>query len=364
MEFNLILYGKDEFTKDTNHKTYQILVIDNKENENYMFQIINNFNKGYLGIDLEFNHVSREKMDVALMQLNLEDDTSDIGYIFLLNPSELSEENYNNLIKLFTRNNIIKIVHGAESLDITYLFNQLLITKENINNFCNNLYDTRYLCEYYKVLHTDPESTNKISCGIYNLLLLLNIITTDKLDELDVIEDQMGPIWLIKIDVYNLGVAFLKYALYDVIFLPQLLKKFFNFNNIYYNKIIPELTILIYKYKKNIENQFIHLEKLIGNMNIYFVFINNKRYLLQEIFEIFYNELFEKLKEINYFRNFFKIITKFIIYNNIYNKYKIYTKSNNQLTNINFEFFFNWLSRYYNINEIIINYNELISENI
>ena len=44
--------------------------------------------------------------------------------------------------------------------------------------------------------------------------------------------------------------------------------------------------IFVNKYKKNIENQFIHLEKLIGKMNIYFVFINNKRYLLQWDFTV------------------------------------------------------------------------------
>ena len=324
MDFNLILNGKNEFFPKLNNKTYQILVIDNKENEKYMFQIVNNFNQGYIGIDLEFNHVSKEKMDVALMQLNLENDSDNIGHIFLLDPSELSDENYNNLINLFTKNNIIKIIHGSEALDITYLFNQLLITKENINNFCNNLYDTKYLCEYYKILHelsvNTETSENKISCGIYNLLLLLNIITPNKIKELDEIENQMGPIWLIKINVNNLSIPLLKYALYDVIFLPELLKKFLNFQNIYYTNIIPEITTLIYKYRKNIENQFLHLEQLIGKMNINFVFIHNKRYLLQEIYQIFYNELFENIKEINYFRNFFKIITKFIIYYNIYNE--------------------------------------------
>jgi hypothetical protein len=172
----------------------------------------------------------------------------------------------------------------------------------------------------------------------------------------------MGPIWLIKINVNNLSIPLLKYALYDVIFLPELLKKFLNFHNIYYTNIIPEITTLIYKYRKNIENQFLHLEKLIGKMNINFVFIHNKRYLLQDIYQIFYNELFENIKEINYFRNFFKIIIKFIIYYNIYKKYKIFTKANDHLTNINFEFFLNWLTRYKNMNQFIIEYNEIIEE--
>jgi hypothetical protein len=174
----------------------------------------------------------------------------------------------------------------------------------------------------------------------------------------------MGPIWLIKINVYDLDLLVLKYALYDVIFLPELLKKFLSFNNIYYTNIIPDLTVLIYKYKKNIENQFLHLEKLMGKMNIYFIFINKNRYLLQQIFNIYDELLFNDLKKINYFKNFLKIIIKFIIYNNIYKKYTIYIKNKNILTDINFNFFFNWLQRYNYINNLILEYNELIKDNI
>jgi hypothetical protein len=358
MDFNLILYGKNEFYNNINNKIYKILIINNIENENFMFNIVNNFYEGYIGIDLEFNQVSKEKIDVALMQLNLEN-SSDIAYIFILDPAELTSENYDNLIKLLTRDKIIKILHGSESLDIQYLFNQFFISKENINNFCNNLYDTKYLCEYYKYINN-----NEISCGIYNLLTMLNIITLDKLKELEEIEEQMGPIWLIKINVYNLDILVLKYALYDVIFLPELLKKFLKLNDIYFTNIIPELTILVFKYKKNIENQFLHLEKLMGKMNIYFIFINNNIYLLQNIYNIYNDILFNDLKNINYFKNFFKIIIKFLIYNNIYKKYVIYIKKKNILNNINFEFFLNWLSRYKYVNNLILEYNQLIKDNI
>ena len=99
-------------------------------------------------------------------------------------------------------------------------------------------------------------------------------------------------------------------------------------------------------------------------MNIYFIFINKNRYLLQQIFNIYDELLFNDLKKINYFKNFLKIIIKFIIYNNIYKKYTIYIKNKNILTDINFNFFFNWLQRYNYINNLILEYNELIKDNI
>jgi len=357
MEFNLILYGKDEI-KENNNKTYYILVIDNIEHEKYMINIFKTFNTKYLGIDFEFNNVSKNKMDVALMQLNLENDTDNVGYIFLLKPTELSEDNYNELINLLTQTHIIKILHGAESLDIPYLFNQLLINKQNINNFCTNFYDTKYLCEYYKI----DNNLSDISCGIYNLLLHQNIITKHKLDDLEKIEEMMGPIWLIKIDVYNLKPTLLKYALYDVLFLPELLKKILSYNDIYYTKIIPEITCLIYKYKKEIENQFKHLEKLINILNINYIIINKKKYILHEIWKSLDDLFFDKIKHINYFKNLLKILSKFIIYNNIYNTYDIYSKSNLKINNVNFDFFFKWLIRYEEINKIIIEHNDFIKE--
>jgi len=366
MEFNLILHGINEFNPIIkNNKLYNILVINNLETETYMISIFENFlnnkNKKYIGIDFEFNHVSKEKNELGLMQINLETNDN-YGHIFLLHPNNLLDENYNKLIILITDENTYKILHGAESLDITYLFNQLLITKSNINKFCINFYDTKYLCEYYKI---ENNLDNKTSCGIYNLLLLFNVITKKQLKKLEKIETKMGHIWLIKIDVneltQTLSLPLLCYALYDVLYLPELLKLFLNqTNNIYYEYIIPEITTLIYKYKKNVENQFLHLEKLINNININFIYINNKKYSLQEIWEIYYNFMFSHIKEINYFKQFFKIISKFVIYHNIYKFNKIYYQKNTQINQINFNFFSNWLLRYKYINNIILSHTKFI----
>jgi hypothetical protein len=298
--------------------------------------------------------VSKTNRDIALLQLNLEND-SNKGYIFILYPPDLKNNNLDILIKLLTHENMIKILHGGESLDIPYLFDQLLITKNNIDNFCKNFYDTKYLCDY-KI---------KSNCSIYKLLLNTNIINNKKYDELDKIEDIIGPIYLIKIDIYNLDYNVLKYSLYDVIYLPELIKYFLklDINN---SNIISDISGLVSKYKRNIEINFINLEKIINIMNLFTINIDNKKYKLYEIWDIYFNNLLEdfiKLYEINYFKAFIKIITKFILYSNIYNSFKIYNSKNKEFT-YNFDNYINWLNNYKFLNYLIINYNNIIKNEI
>ena len=173
MEFDIILNGKTEFYPNTNTKTYYVLKVDTKKKEDYMRnyfikfiqnQLNNPLIKHYIGIDYEFNRVRKTERDVALMQINLENNL-DQGYIFVLYPPSLSKINLDSLIDLLTTKLIIKILHGAESLDIPYLFNQLLITKTNINNFCVNFYDTKYLCDYNFIeLNSSGKCSIFISC--------------------------------------------------------------------------------------------------------------------------------------------------------------------------------------------------------
>jgi len=351
--FDIILNGKNEFYDSINKKIYNILVVNTKEKEIKMLEIINNFilnqnyninESHYLGIDFEFNKVSKSYREVALMQLCLEND-SNIAHILIIYPPNL--DNTKILIDLLINKYIIKILHGAESLDIPYIFDQLLINKNNIELFCNNFYDTKYLCDYYNF------DTNKLTdkgCSIYELLIAQNIISKEKYDELDKIEERMGPIYLIKINIYKLNEALLKYSLYDVLFLPQLVKKLINYGHIYKNTV-PQFSIIINKYKRNVELEFNELEKIINSMNIYYFYYNNHKYILNNIWLIYYdifisfsNEL-NVLYNINYFKKFIKIITKFYIYLTIYKKFKIF-KSNNNKFIFNYHGYINWISNY------------------
>ena len=352
MNFDLKLEGKKEFYNNINNKTYFILKVDNQQKENYMYNKFITFSnnlkanpneKHYIGIDFEFNKVSKDNKDVALMQINLEND-SKFGYIFLLYPPKL--KNINRLIELVSNPNLIKILHGSESLDIPYLFNQLLIKKELIDNFCNNFYDTRFLCDYDLINNKDESR----SCSIYKLLLNYNIVTEEKINELNKVEERMGPIYNIVIDVNNLSKELLIYALYDVIYLPELLKKFMT-KNITYTKIIPELTCLVNKYKRNIENEFNDLKEIIDKMNIYY--IDNKK-LFYKLWESDYSNFNNNLKEINYFKKFFEIITKMFFYKKLFDNNVVYKKKDIIVNHVNFDKYINWLKDYKYVYEIFI----------
>lgn len=342
-----------EFYPKTNNIQYNVLKVDNKNKMNIMIEkmkiFIKNQNKTkhYIGIDLEFNKVSKDTKDIALMQINMENDKNE-AYIFLFKPSEL-DNNKKVLIELLTSPHIIKILHGSESLDIPYIFNELLVTKKNIDNFCSNFYDTKFLCEYYNIM-------NKIkkSCSIYSLLEDHNIITHKKVKELEANEKDMGSISELTIDIYNMNDNILKYALYDVIFLPQLIKKLLSYGDIY-RHIIPDITHLVFKNKRNIEEDLQGLEKLINEQNNYFIKYEDKKFSLNIIYEIFLYQLFSfnDMIEINYFKNFFNIITKLIIYSNLNKYYTIYKSNNSIIDKIDYTKYLEWLSRYKYINKLI-----------
>jgi len=360
--YNIILYGKDEFYSNLNNKTYYIYKIDNKEKENKMYEIFNQFinnqnnninEKHYLGIDFEFNKISKGDRDVALMQINIENDSNN-GYIFVLYPPNLEKKDL--LIKLLTHNNIYKILHGSESLDIPYLFNQLLISIDNINNFCKNFYDTKYLCDYYNIENNITEK-----CSIYELLLNQKIINQNKLDELNKMNEIIGPLYLININIYKLNDNIFKYSLYDVIYLPELLKKFIN-KNIIYNKYISESLVIILKYKRNVENEILKIQKYVNNLNLAYVLNYNDKIFLIHIWEMYFYMYFDNnLININYFKKFFEVITKFLVYYNIINLFSVY-KNNNLVSNlINYNKLILWLQNNYpNIFQFIILFNNNI----
>lgn len=353
------LKGENEFYKKLNNKTYNILKVDNNEKIQMMYNIFDKFikkaNEGikcFIGIDFEFNKVSKENRDVALMQINLEDN-SNIGYIYLLYPPNTGKK----LLELLTTKNIIKILHGSESLDIPYLFNQLLVSKKNINNFCENFYDTKYLCDY-----RNQELDNKEKCGIYDLLINNKIINQEKLNELNKIGERLGPLYLIDIDINDMSIDLIKYSLYDVIYLPELLKKFLNKNNIY-TKIIPEISIIVNKYKRNVEDEFIKIEKIVSYLNN--CNIKNKKIKLIDIYNIILikinNTEIIKLRNINYFKNFIDNIIKFFIYYNVNLLTKIYNTHNQKINEINFDYYINWLKKYQNLFFLMQQYNKLFS---
>ena len=345
-KYDFILKGSDEFYPKLNNKIYNILKVDDNNKELFMidkFNLVLNKatnNKIFIGIDYEYNKVSATNREIALMQINIEDETN-IGLIFILYPPELSTNSNKILLKLLTHKDIIKILHGGESLDIPYMFESLLKTNNYIDDFCYNFYDTKFLCNYYDEIEFNQNNTleqKHRSCSIYNLLVDFKIMTKKKMKKLDKMCDKIGPIYNIDINIHNISHDLVQYSLYDVIYLPELIKKLIN-EDVNGSKIIQELTVIIYKYKRNIEtisSEIKKIEKQIIFMNIFFIYDNNYKISLMTIWEMYFGLNFNKylsvIKNINYFKKFIELITKNIIYSLLTKYFDVYEKSNKLFT--------------------------------
>lgn len=322
----MFIDGKNYFNKIDNIKDYNINVVkssrDLDEMIKYFKKYINKTGKKFIGLDFEFNSSSEGKK-IALFQINLEIKEEKNGQIYLFYPPDLTNNQMDILINLLIDSNIKKVVHGAESLDIPYLFKNILTTLELKKKFCDNLIDTRYLCEYY---HLKNNIMNK--CKIYYILLEMNVITQSIFEYLLKNEEDMGPIYLVNIDVRKLNEFTILYTTFDVLYLIRLVESFPD--NDIYNNLVPKMTGLNFleRYEKNIIKPY----------NIYFSRMNNF-FLYQKyqgknlrLLDIFYNYYYwvedstnsvRYLVKINYFKKVIEIMIKYIIYKYVIKNYHV-----------------------------------------
>ena len=339
----MIIKSKNYFNKKINwKKEYDITVVKtNKDVENMLkyfsiFIKLKSRNK-YAGLDFEFNS-SPEGKKIALFQINLESDESN-AKIFLFYPLDLNYKDMDILVELLTDINIKKILHGGESLDIPYLFKNIFTDSKLRKQFCNNLFDTRYLCEYYHL-----ENKIDAKCKIYSILRQMDVIDDDILNMLLKNEEDMGPIYLVDINVRNLDDNTMLYSAFDVLYLPALLTRFPD--NYVYNYLIPEITCFNYidRYEEIFTKPF---SELVGRVNNYFIKIKDsnkeKNLKLVDIYQSYQNmidddeHIFSKLIYINYFKKFIKTYIKFIIYKNVFKNNTVWENSEN-ISNMTLEF--------------------------
>lgn len=360
--FDLELYGKNEFYPKLNNKKYLVLKIDTIEREKYMVDIIKTFlkktTKRFIAMDFEFNKVTKNNRDVALMQINMEDET-DTGMILILHPPSLNNQTMALpiLIELLTDPNIIKVLHGGESLDIPYLFGQLLKDKKIIEKFCNNLYDTKYLCDYMNIITNDIDKP--ASCSIYYLLETNKIITKNKVEELNRMADKVDISNVNDIDIKNLDFNVMRYALYDVLFLPELIKLFLKKDSIY-TKVIPEITNLINKHKREVEDEFSKLELIVNRHNNYFL-LYDTRIILKDLWDIFHWFFESDIKKINYFKRTIETLTKLVVYSNLDKNYNVHISKTELNKEQPFTKYMKWLeTNYNNIYKLLVAFNKKI----
>ena len=300
---------------------YNICICTTDKNIKFMIQYITKFlsieEKRYVGIDFEFNRVNNIRR-VALCQLNLEIKSLNEHYIFLFYPPDITKIS-NIFLELLVSTNIVKILHGGESLDIPYLFSEVLINRIDRDNFLINLFDTKYMCEYYNVSNKLTEN----KCRIYELLRQMNVISKDKLEMLNNNDKKMGNIWEIELTVSKLSDRVIVYCLYDVIYLPELFKKFPK--NDIYRKLLPAINNfnLLYRFDNTLNKFITNISKY--NTNSYIVagdkFTFNDIYLTIYIWLDSYKQI-NNLFQLNYFKKSYEIFIKDVLYRILSNKYK------------------------------------------
>lgn len=308
----------------------------------YYVNIRSNKKKVYVGIDFEFNTKA-----VAMMQINFEQQFIDLykySLIFLFDPNQLSLKWKNFLTeRILCHKRVNKILHGSDSLDIPYIYEELLENNfDLIKNFNLSFIDTKFLCEfnYYR------KNQQLGKCKINFLLLKEGIISENKFDQLQKEEKDMGPIYDITININNISPLLLNYTLYDVLYLYHLTKyyqsKFNEFN------LINEITQLTLMHNRNIILVVPILE--INNINNFYVLLNKKAIRLNDIFLNFLNNYLLKnsllsfLIKINYFKNIFNYIIKFELYsylvkrNTVYEKYSSKIKYDKKILNFKYDY--------------------------
>ncbi len=303
-----------------------IIICENNKLNKYLEKYINDFindsskNKKdsyIIGIDFEFNRI-KNKREIALCQINFEKNQS--SDIFLFYPPNISKEIFKNLL---ISPNIIKILHGSESLDIPYLYENIL-NENDIYLFSKNLFDTRYMCEYY---NSDNNIDGK--CKIYDLLLSLKVIDKNKYDELYDNDKLIGNIWDVLIDVTKLSKEVAKYSAYDVIYLPNLYRAFLKSGDYnIYNNIIPDISCVSFNLRYN--NKIYEISESISKYNTNIIEFYENKMTFNEIYIIIFewlkinNNILNNLYNINYFKKIIELFIKNIIYNRLNNKIKLH----------------------------------------
>jgi hypothetical protein len=325
-----------------NNKKYNIIVVNNNDTQKILLEQLIKFKKKntMIGLDFEFKKVSKESREVALAQINLENHRKE-AYIFICYPPKLSEKTISAFIDILTDDKVIKIIHGGESLDMPYIYNSIFNQNNNLfKKFLKNLYDTKFLCEYNEL----------DKCSIYELLKRMKVIDDNQVAILEKLEGKIGPIHLIEFNISNLNNNLINYALYDVIFLPALLKKFKDI------EIIQELTMINYyikiitNYNKNERLEFNKLYRELNEINNNFIDKDNKIKLIDIYNKFKINNNIEDLLKVTYFKNFIETIIKYYVYKKTLDENIVYA-SNNVINKIKLN---------YNLNEIFLNNKNLI----
>lgn len=306
--------------------------------------------KPHVGLDYEFNN-----RIIALMQSNFETvsskeyDTN--SYIWISNPGEFDDNANKILIEyLMIDQNIYKILHGPDSLDIPYMYSVMFNNdKDTILKFTRKVIDTRFLCEYYRLSIDDGKK-----CSIYDALEYFGTISKEKFEWLEETHESMGPVQDISWNIHKMSSYHKQYALYDVLFLQHFLFDIYGKiqkdtpQYISSYRFVLALIRFIFLERREVINTIETAKDEINPMNNYLIKHKGKNITLITI----YNEVIENLKIpyshkngnkndvididfiflVTYVKKLLSVLFKKIIYHIIINNYQIYMNKTDRFT--------------------------------
>jgi hypothetical protein len=173
------------------------------------------------------------------------------------------------------------------------------------------------MCEYYNI-----KNNNISRCRIYDLLLNMKVITKNKYDELMKNDKLIGNIWEVNINVKNMSKKVIKYCAYDVIYLPDLYRKF-PIDEIYQN-ILQDLSCVAFnlRYNNKLDKFSEELNKY-NNNDYYNNHFNDIYIMVLEYLKLEYNYIYI-LYNINYFKKIIELMIKNMVYHNIDKNIKLF----------------------------------------
>jgi len=356
----LLLKEVDEIKKPTSRISYIVNVGDNSDNEDlfimYIFvyymqslirkKIYTDKSEKFCNVGIDFEFTQRV---IALMQINFENMSSEKistnSFIWIVNPGLFSESKMKILLMtLMLNDNIYKILHGPDSLDVPYMYTYMFNNDiKQITQFTKKMFDTRYMCEYYRL-----NQNNTRKCSIYTALHFFDVIDDSILAKLEDINYKMGPPQDVSWDITNLSSYHLNYALYDVLYLDHYIKNIIkkvnqtNIENIYGYRVANDLIRFIYLERNEISGIVEYCKEKVNPMNNYLIKKNGKNYTLVKIFNSVITGLefkdsngnkvkYDFISLVKFVSKQFNYVIKFIIFNICQNHFSVYKKKDVKL---------------------------------
>lgn len=195
---------------------YSVIVINNKENERKLEEILNSFDKNskskVIGFDLEFKYHKKQHIPITLQLCFYFKDASIVIICDIINmKGDLKER----IINIFTNKTILKIGHGTESMDIEAIL-KLIDSPRKQQDFIRSFIDTKLLVEFMNTYSEIKQS------NLYFSLYVYGGIDEEKLEELRDVENRLPWLWFNKASINTLTEDMVKYMSNDAYYLLNL----------------------------------------------------------------------------------------------------------------------------------------------